>query len=190
MFEVIKQTCKKIPALKRRIYWGYQLIPAKVLLINWLFQRILRINSDCPWSVHYTSTVIAPERITIGSGVGKSFAVSGGCYIQAVNGVCIGDGTIFSQGVGIISANHNTSDLTQHVTVDSIRIGQHCWLGKNSIILPGVTLGDYCVVGANAVVTRSFGPGTVLGGIPAKELSSARRDNPSSARPPDPSRLP
>ena len=159
-----------VPALRRRRDWGYGLIPWPVLLVNFLFQRVLRLNAATPWSVHFTSCVLGPCNISIGRNVARSFAVSGGCYIQAFNGIEIGDDTIFSFGVGIVSANHDPGNLSESRPGDPVRIGRGCWLGKNATILPGVTLGDGCVVGAGAVVTRSFGSGTVLAGVPARPV--------------------
>lgn len=53
-----------------------------------------------------------------------------------------------------------------------VLIGNDCWLGTNVVILPGVSLGNGCVVGANSVVTKSFPRGSVIVGIPAKQISS------------------
>ncbi len=47
-------------------------------------------------------------------------------------------------------------------------IGSMCRIGAGAVILPGVSLGDGAVVGAGAVVTRDFGDGVLLKGIPAK----------------------
>lgn len=160
-----------VPFLRRRRDWGYGYIEWRVLLVNFLFQRIFRINSDAPWSVAYTSRVIQPGNIRIGNNVGKSMAVSGCCYIQALNGIEIGDDTIFSFGVGIVSSNHEPGNLSESVKDAPVRIGRNCWLGKNAIILPGVELGDGCIVAAGAVVTRSFGPGTTVAGVPAREIA-------------------
>ena len=160
-----------LPFLRRRHAWGYHLVPWNVLLANFLFQRLLRINADVPWSVNFSSRVICPQNLHIGRDVGKSFAVSGCCYVQAINRIEIGDGTIFSFGVGIISANHEPGNLSASSADAPVRIGRHCWLGKNAIILPGVELGDHCIVAAGAVVTRSFGPGSTVAGVPARLIA-------------------
>ena len=44
------------------------------------------------------------------------------------------------------------------------------WIGAAAIILPGVVVGRGAIVGAGAVVTRSVPPGTIVAGVPAKEV--------------------
>jgi acetyltransferase-like isoleucine patch superfamily enzyme len=99
-----------------------------------------------------------------------------GCYIQAINGIEIGEGCEFGPGVGLISANHDPADLGRQLPSPPIRIGDHCWLGMNAIILPGVHLGPHTVVGAGAIVTRSYPDGHVtLVGNPARPRSAAQQ---------------
>ena len=147
----------------------------KDVLINHLFQKIFRLNSDTPWSVKFTSRVTGSDKIRMGKNVWKSFAVSGNCYIQGINGILIGDDTIFGPGVGIISANHNPHDLDKWIATEPIQIGKSCWIGMNSVILPGVKLGDNVIVGAGSVVTKSFPDNVVIAGNPAKIISSSKK---------------
>jgi len=44
------------------------------------------------------------------------------------------------------------------------------WTGANITILKGVTIGRGCVIAAGAVVTQSFPPYSIIGGVPAKLL--------------------
>jgi len=146
----------------------YLLSPAPngLRLINFFFQKILRINGNIKLMVHFTSVVTGD--IKIGKNVARYFANSGGCYIQGINGIYIGDNTIFGPGVKIISANHNKNNFDIHEITSPIRIGRNCWLGANSIILPGVQLGDNVIVGAGSVVTKSFTNNVTIAGNPAK----------------------
>ena len=52
----------------------------------------------------------------------------------------------------------------------AIEIGNNCFIGTRSVILPGVRIGDNCVVGAGSVVTRSVPEGTVVAGAPARAI--------------------
>ena len=74
----------------------YFLSPAlfNLRIINFFFQKIMRINSEVPFMVHFTSRV--SKTIYIGRGVAEYFANSGGCYIQGINKVYIGDYTIYN----------------------------------------------------------------------------------------------
>jgi acetyltransferase-like isoleucine patch superfamily enzyme len=142
--------------------------------VNFLFQRILRLNAGMPCAVHFTSRVIRPERLTLGKGVKRSFAVSGGCYFQAGNGIEIGDGTIFGPGVRMISANHDMAHGAAWKPARPIRIGRNCWIGASAIILPGIELGDRVVIGAGAVVTRDVPAGRVAVGNPARVIGDSQ----------------
>lgn len=51
-----------------------------------------------------------------------------------------------------------------------ILIGSRVYLGANAVILGPVEVGDDAVVGAGAVVVTDVAPGTVVVGIPAREL--------------------
>lgn len=56
--------------------------------------------------------------------------------------------------------------------VGKVQIGNNCFVGHSAIILPNVTIGDNTIVGAGSVVTKSFPPNSVLGGVPARLLCS------------------
>lgn len=139
-------------------------------IVNLIFQKIFRINGKIKFMVHYTSKVNGD--ILLGKDVARYFANSGGCYFSAINGIEIGDGTIFAPGVKVISANHDVDDFNNHIKKEPIRIGKNCWLGANSVILPGVQIGDGVIVAAGAVVTKSFQDQVVVGGVPAKIIKS------------------
>ena len=132
-------------------------------IVNWFYQKVLRINDGVPYMIHFTSK--ATGKINVGKNTSISLAVSHSCYFQGINGITIGENTIIAPGVKIISANHSKNNLQHHEKMPPVKIGSNCWLGAGCIILPGVELGDGTIVGAGAVVTKSFPEGncTIVG---------------------------
>lgn len=59
-----------------------------------------------------------------------------------------------------------------------ITVGDGCWIGTRSVLLPGVTVGDGCVIGAGAVVNRDCAPNGLYAGVPARRI----RDLPTEGR--------
>ena len=53
-----------------------------------------------------------------------------------------------------------------------IIIKDRCFIGTQTLILPGVTIGPDSVVGAGSIVTRDVPPNTVYAGVPAKFICS------------------
>jgi acetyltransferase-like isoleucine patch superfamily enzyme len=47
------------------------------------------------------------------------------------------------------------------------RVGENCFVGGRSLILPGVEIGDNCVIGAGSVVTKSVPARCIAAGNPA-----------------------
>lgn len=65
-------------------------------------------------------------------------------------------------------------DMTRGIRPDT-RIGARCFIGGNSLILPGVEIGDNCIVGAGSVVTKSVPAGSIVAGNPAQVIRSNMR---------------
>jgi acetyltransferase-like isoleucine patch superfamily enzyme len=56
--------------------------------------------------------------------------------------------------------------------VGKIDIRDNVFVGHGAIVLPGVTIGPNAIVAAGAVVNRDVAPGTVVGGVPARQIST------------------
>ncbi len=68
------------------------------------------------------------------------------------------------------------SHLSQLPFKGDIIVGNDVWIGRNSVILPGVTIGDGAIVAAHSVVARDVEPYTVVGGNPARFLKKRFRE--------------
>lgn len=55
-----------------------------------------------------------------------------------------------------------------------ITIGNNCFVGARSIILPGVHVGDNSIIAAGAVVTKDIPEGQVWGGNPARFITTTQ----------------
>ncbi|QOL32656.1 acyltransferase [Bifidobacterium eulemuris] len=53
-----------------------------------------------------------------------------------------------------------------------IVIGDGCWVGTRSILLPGVTIGSGSIIAAGAVVASNIPENELWGGVPAKKIRS------------------
>lgn len=62
-----------------------------------------------------------------------------------------------------------------HILKDTV-IGEGCFIGYGSVILPGTVLGKHCVVGANAVVTGTFLDYSVIVGVPGRTVKQYNPD--------------
>ena len=94
--------------------------------------------------------------------------------------VTIGKNVSIAQRVNImVDSGPNASPLMQQyypLIKGSVKIGDHSWIGANSIIMPGVELGEFCVVAANSFVDKSFPAYSVVGGNPAKLIKRIEND--------------
>lgn len=66
--------------------------------------------------------------------------------------------------------DHNASDF--HAISAPVVIEDYVFIGPRAIILPGVRIGKGAIVAAGAVVTKDVAPMTIVGGVPARPIST------------------
>lgn len=85
----------------------------------------------------------------------------------------IGDNVTIAGGTALLTHDNSVikCDLDATDYFGRIKIGDCCFIGMKSILLPGVELGNHTIVGAGSVVTKSFPQGNVvIAGNPAKMI--------------------
>lgn len=119
--------------------------------------------------------------------VGDGTSIPKGSTIYCMDTLCtIGRKVLFGPNPTIITGDHRIDLIGKYIAdvmvgdkyVDGINvydqpvvIEDDVWCGANVTILKGVTIGHGSVVAAGAVVTRSFPPYSIIGGIPARLLN-------------------
>jgi len=94
----------------------------------------------------------------------KSVRMSSKTFLDRTNpqGIHIDEYTILTANVTIL-----THDFVNHNYINTY-IGKNCFIGINSIVLPGITIGDNVVIAAGSVVTKNVPSNSLVGGNPAK----------------------
>lgn len=111
------------------------------------------------------------NHLEIGTGtyVGMNTIMNG--YVDKIT---IGSNVSFGANVYLmVDSGPNASEKLQRlfpVEHGPITIGDHSWIGSESVIMPGVELGEFCIVAANSFVKQSFPPYSIIGGTPARLL--------------------
>lgn len=91
--------------------------------------------------------------------------------------ISIGDGTTISFDVAFVNHDGATRVLRnlpkynpQTVIYGQIKIGNNCFVGARSTILPGVTVGDNVIIGAGSLVNRDIPSNSVACGVPCRVI--------------------
>lgn len=101
----------------------------------------------------------------------------------------IGKFCSIASGVTVILGNHRTDSVStypfatmggvwphgvlarpDHTATGPVHIGDDVWIGRDALVMPGVTIGSGAVVAAGAVVTKDVPPYGVVAGVPARLL--------------------
>ena len=139
----------------------------------WFQQKIIGKNRRAIWPVTNLSLIGEPNNLVIDE-TSEVCLMTTGLYLQCMDAqTIIGANVYIAPNVGIINSNHDVKNPAKHVPGKDVIIGDNCWIGMNSVIMPGVVLGPNTTVGAGSIVTKSFPEGyCVIAGNPAQKIKS------------------
>lgn len=115
----------------------------------------------------------APFHCDYGSNieVGENFFANYNFTVLDVGKVIIGKNAQIAPNVSIYTAGHPIHPVSRNSGYEygiGITIGDHVWIGGNTVILPGVNIGNCVVIGAGSVVTKDIPDNYITAGNPCK----------------------
>lgn len=128
--------------------------------------------------VEYAGEQFTPEIV-----IGNNVQIGRYLTLTAISSIKVGRGCLFSEHVYISDHAHDVFGMEDTPLVSrgllakgAVAIGDFCFLGFRSMVMPGVTLGNRCIVGAGSIVTKSFPDNSVIAGTPARFIRSLSHD--------------
>lgn len=138
--------------------------------IRRFFYRMGGIKIGKGSTIHTGATFYDSRHIVIGddSIIGENVVLDGRAKLV------IGDHVDIASEVMIYNSEHDINDAHFGPIEKEVIIDDYVFVGPRAIILPGVHIKKGAVIAAGAVVTKDVEAGSVVGGVPAKEISKRK----------------
>lgn len=131
--------------------------------------------------IHYLGNILRFFQMSFlrasGATIGKNTMISLGAKIDVRRGkVSIGDHCLITHGCYILSHDGaaHVIDTNDHGT-GYVTIGDHVFIGVNTVVMRNVTIGDHAIIGAGSVVNKDIPEGAVAAGNPVKIIKQLEK---------------
>jgi len=106
--------------------------------------------------------------------IGKRCNINNRVFIEASFAPVIVEDDVTIAASAIISSHDGAYSQTrnQEMKTGKIELKDHCFIGNNAIVMPGITIGERAIVGAGAVVTKCVNKDDTVVGVPARILKN------------------
>ena len=111
--------------------------------------------------------------------LGNNISIHENCNIGCKGGLSVGDNVMISQGVSILTTEHDYLQLAipmrdAPIILKSVSIGNDVWIGAHAVITSGVKVGQGSVIGAGCVVTKDIPSWSIAVGVPARIIKTRK----------------
>jgi maltose O-acetyltransferase len=147
-----------------------------------LFPKPLRWRALRAYGMNVERCNVAPG-VWFGSGrvsIGADSFINYGCQFNTSARISIGARCDIAMQVLFVTSSHEVGGPHRRAgrpTAEPIVVGDGCWIGARSVILPGVTIGAGTIVAAGSVVVRDCDTNSLYAGVPALKVRDMQRSD-------------
>ena len=102
--------------------------------------------------------------------IGESCWIGENVWIDNVAAVELGDHVVLSQGVVLVTGNHDYKSKSFDLRTEPIEIGSFAWIGAHSVVGPKTEIGEGAVLTVGSVALGHIEARSVYSGNPAKKV--------------------
>lgn len=111
-------------------------------------------------------TIKFPWKLTVGDYVW----IGENVWIDNLDNVTIGNNVCISQGVMLLTGNHDYTISTFDYRNAPIVLEDGVWIGAKSVVCPGVVCKSHAILAVSSIATSNLNEFTIYQGNPAKEV--------------------
>lgn len=152
-------------------------------VFTWYFVNYYIFNSALPWPYGFKRSLLKLFGAKVGKGlviktkvriknpwrleIGDHCWIGESVWIDNLEDVSIGDHVCLSQGVLLLTGNHDYTLPDFPYRLGKIRIEEGAWIGAGSVVCPGVTCSSHAILTVNSVATKNMEAWQIYSGNPA-----------------------
>lgn len=152
-------------------------------VFTWYFVNYYIFNSALPWPYGFKRSLLKLFGAKVGKGlviktkvriknpwrleIGDHCWIGESVWIDNLEDVSIGDHVCLSQGVLLLTGNHDYTLPDFPYRLGKIRIEEGAWIGAESVVCPGVTCSSHAILTVNSVATKNMEAWQIYSGNPA-----------------------
>ncbi|SIR68964.1 acyltransferase [Williamsia sterculiae] len=132
------------------------------------FLRLFGATIGEDTSILRGTTILDIEGLTIGNCCSIGFR----CMFDARGGITIGDNVVIASDTHFIGGFHDHNDPEFPPILQPTVVDDYVWIASRATIMSGLHIGRGAVVAGCSMVRKDVGALDVVGGVPAKKLST------------------